>query len=474
MKKVFFVNSPIALSFLLFAGTAFAQADAVPQRIVIEEPHRATFYLHTDSNLDKDFNKIIKGKDPVIGEDLNGVKIKSDAKTGCFYREGSPNGIYHQDLLDSLHMDIPAEDDAADSYYNFTPSIAWKDTNPTNDMTFVYDPAALAHKCADVKPEKTIKKKLDYKGQVGGRGGFNPMLYEPKKPLKSAELKKLYKKAVFESGKKPKFADFVKMHPLIYIYDGFGLYHRLLNAKFKFTNTKKSTNNQSSSEIASLTEAEYDEILKNMNPSMTLEIINMPNTSPFVLFMRSVFLPNFRSNITQAKLADIFIGKMRDYNGNVVAEDLNEEMYVNNVSNNYSDFQSHSFNLPDGKTVKDIKQIDGKIVFRLPINITELIFTPQDIGKKKTIGNSSITLKSMEQEDGVRFYYEGPAAHYIVASQVFGSNNQELTINQIARIGSEIHLIYDNQRIASELHLFVAKSIVEREFPFTLTGPFSK
>ncbi|MBI5413422.1 hypothetical protein HZA42_03700 [Candidatus Peregrinibacteria bacterium] len=243
MRKMIFSILLTGLMILLSVGIVTAESNVATDRIVIEDPHNATFYLHATRPVSenngaasfsgKDFDKIMAGNDSIIGKDTAGAQIKMDKKTGCFYKKGDKDHIYHQDLKDSPHLSDVSASDEPDSYYDFMPSIGWEQGTPTDDITFVYDSAVLVRKCADVKPEKSTDKKVDYKGQVGGRGGFNLMVYEPKNPLKSAELKKLYKKAVFEKGKKPKFADFVKMHPLIYVYDGFGLYHRFFNVNFK-------------------------------------------------------------------------------------------------------------------------------------------------------------------------------------------------------------------------------------------------
>lgn len=246
MRKIFFSISLVGLPLLLSAGMAMAGVSADNGMILMEDPHNATFFLYAtrpstvgDDYFDnKAFNKIMAGNDKVVGKDTSGVKMKVDTRTGCFYKVGDKDHLYHQTLLDSSHLPSRVSTDvgdAADWYYNFTPSIAWNKGGQTTDTAFAYDEATGVGliKCADVRTETSMKGKLTAVGQMGGRGGYNLTVYEPKKPLQSAELKNLYKKAIFPDGQKPKFEDFVKMHPLLYIFDGFGLYHRLFNSTFK-------------------------------------------------------------------------------------------------------------------------------------------------------------------------------------------------------------------------------------------------
>ncbi len=168
----------------------------------------------------QDFDRIFRGEDRVVGYLPSDVDVLVDQKTGCFYKSNDNNTIYHLDLLGG----------GTDSYYGFTPSITWNGGTVMSGTPFAYDQNTFySGKCADTKSKSSMKNKLVATGKITGT---NLTVYEPKNPLKSGELKKLYRNSVFPEESTPAFKSFVLMHPLIYVDDKLGSYHRLLNSQF--------------------------------------------------------------------------------------------------------------------------------------------------------------------------------------------------------------------------------------------------
>lgn len=220
----------LVLTLCIFSLASTALAAGGSDTFIMESTFHGVFYLHnTRPPLEpdgptfisqQDFDRIFRGDDRSVGYLENDVDVLVDAKTGCFYKSNDNETIYHLDLLGG----------GTDSYYGFTPSITWNDGKMITETPFSYDPGtSYSGKCADVRTKKSMKNKLVAVGKITGT---NLTVYEPKNPLKSSELKKLYKQSVFPEESTPTFKSFVLMHPLIYVDDRLGSYHRLLNSEF--------------------------------------------------------------------------------------------------------------------------------------------------------------------------------------------------------------------------------------------------
>lgn len=231
MKRftLFIVSAMVATFFV-----PLVQAQSIADDVVytLATPRRALFHLHADrppevldgpSFLDRlGFDKVFKGNDRFVGESASNEALYLDEKSGCFYRTSSMNELYHLDLIGGN----------SDSFYGFTPTFTWKDGSTLEGVPFVYDPrVAFFSKCADVRPaKKALRGKLILTGTVKGT---SLKVYEPALPKKYSELKKLYKDSVFpEDETQLSFNEFVTRHPLVYIDDQFGSFHRLLNTRY--------------------------------------------------------------------------------------------------------------------------------------------------------------------------------------------------------------------------------------------------
>jgi hypothetical protein len=239
MKKYTSILVAMAV-FLSFAQVSFAGA---PPPLTIGKSKSFNFYVHDKrppevldgpSRFSREsFDMVFEGNDRLVGTtefDIgawvdsgspaidDGVYV--DVKTGCYYKGNDSTRLFHLDLLDG----------GTDSFYGFTPFIQLADGQHELEVPFVYELPGAWSKCADIRTRtKSFNNKLKLTGSIKDT---NSKVYEPKNPLNSAELKKLYRGAVFPEGERPTFAEYVTKHPLIYIYDNLGSYHRLLNTTF--------------------------------------------------------------------------------------------------------------------------------------------------------------------------------------------------------------------------------------------------
>ncbi|GEM_PF-5541151 len=232
MKKLLFF---VACAILMALLVPLVQAQSFESHVayLLETPRRAFFYVHADrppevldgpSFFDRaSFDKILKGdNDRFVGESSSNEALYLDERSGCFYRTSSTNQLYHLDLVGG----------ESDAFYGFTPTFTWRDGSMLENVPFVYDPrTAFFNKCADVRPaKKALRKKLKLTGTVKGT---SLKVYEPALPKSSGELKKLYENSVFpEDETALSFNEFVARHPLVYIDDQLGSFHRLLNTKY--------------------------------------------------------------------------------------------------------------------------------------------------------------------------------------------------------------------------------------------------
>lgn len=227
MKKYMFLLMAVVGS-LGISGLAFAAGGTVPVTTV----RSTTFYVHMnrpDDPLDgpsimdrRTFDNIFKGDDIAVGiiKETNGESMMKDNRTGCFYRTDNSTKLYHLSLIST---------NGTDSYYGFNPTIVWKDGS-TFSGPFSYDPVmAFSGKCSIAKTRSQILKKLTLVGYLEEN---SLKVYELKLPLNSPLLKKMYKEATFPNGVVPTFQEYVTLHPLIYVDDGFGSYHELMNGAF--------------------------------------------------------------------------------------------------------------------------------------------------------------------------------------------------------------------------------------------------
>lgn len=176
---------------------------------------------------EKEFEAVFDGKDVVVGEtEINGFKVYADLKTGCFYLDRNNNdrdSLYHLEFMPGSY---PGH--TMDSYNIFKPSIIWKDKTINNaSYNYLQDKTLKMQRCADLVKKKSTKS-LKLTGKIKD---LKLKVYEPKNPSTSKELKMLYKDAVFPS-EKLTFAQYIGKHPLIYIEDGIGFLHRMVNTDF--------------------------------------------------------------------------------------------------------------------------------------------------------------------------------------------------------------------------------------------------
>lgn len=236
MRK--YINIFLAVAvFLSLAQVSLGGALKETEKITVSTSSSADFYGHVTTRPPEVadgvspgiygrevFDRVFRGNDRFVGLISNtDVAVYVDGKTGCYYKGNDKNILYHIDLLSG----------GTDAFYGFTPTIQWTDGNMTKDVPFSYDPAISFGNCSDIKTRtKAFTRKLIHTGSVAVDLAHVVRVYEPRSPLNSSELKKLYRGAVFPEGETPSFETYVTMHPLVYMYDNFGSFHRLLNSQF--------------------------------------------------------------------------------------------------------------------------------------------------------------------------------------------------------------------------------------------------
>lgn len=228
MKKSIVLIVAIVAS-LSLGSLAFAAydpySDMPPPPVTLKG---ATFFFHMGRPEDplegpsfvdrRTFDNIFKGNDTAVGliAGTNGESMMRDNVSGCYYTTDDKNAVYHLSL-------IPGD---SDSYYGFSPKINFLDGS-TIEAPFSYvNTMAYSGKCAIAKARSTIINKLKFVGNVEGVG---LKVYELKSPYNSSHLKKMYKDATTYGST---FQDYVTEHPLIYVDDGFGMFHELMNGTF--------------------------------------------------------------------------------------------------------------------------------------------------------------------------------------------------------------------------------------------------
>lgn len=124
----------------------------------------------------------------------------------------------------------------------------------------------------------------------------------------------------------------------------------------------------------------------------------------------------------------------------------------------------------DGETVRvlgelggevKLSAVSGKIVMKLPVNITGLALTKGDIGIEKSFAGGKITLKEIE-DDHISFLFTGESKN-LYSWTVYNDSKEILDIDEATTKDEVYTLTADHPK---SLKLFHAE-IVRKEYPFT-------
>jgi len=206
----------------------------------------------------------------------------------------------------------------------------------------------------------------------------------------------------------------------------------------------------------------------------------------------------------------VMIDNVTDRNGNVYAGDEPDEDFFTDINWDFIDtepiglrmFGSRNWYHPKDKDLKDqdIANITGRLVFNLPIDITEMTFDTSEIGVTKTVNGVSITLDEIgernadaffydeesqvnpnsEKETFVKYTYSGKVSLYSDLIAYSSADNTKSLKNESIRVRStsdgdtETTLTETFSEPVGKIIFYIAKDIYHVEYPFSINNPEPK
>ena len=125
---------------------------------------------------------------------------------------------------------------------------------------------------------------------------------------------------------------------------------------------------------------------------------------------------------------------------------------------------TRSVNLKAGASASDLQKVEGTVKLSLPLNPLAVSLSAADLGKEKKVHRRVIRLDSFNAKEAeVRFQGDSP----LVAVIGYGADGKPVQTGM--RPGSVGATKITFQAPAVTMEMVFAESLVERQFPFTLT-----
>jgi uncharacterized RDD family membrane protein YckC len=241
-------------------------------------------------------------------------------------------------------------------------------------------------------------------------------------------------------------------------------------------------------EIISFSESEYDTLLskpltglegKSVGPTV-LDISNFwEGKKPHIwIKVKLPLLPNFEFN---RRLTKVTISGVQNKNGQDVYNKSNEfekpffQSFT--VSKNTYPTQHLSgirdVHLISGTNENDVVSINGKLTLYLPVEIKELSFNLEDIGKKKDVAGVSVSISAVENSQ-ILWTYQGSGNHFFDI-KAYNATGQQLesnfsispSIEEEYVKPADLKSIFKGE--IAFVKIFIVSEIKEREYPFVLS-----
>lgn len=122
-------------------------------------------------------------------------------------------------------------------------------------------------------------------------------------------------------------------------------------------------------------------------------------------------------------------------------------------------------------SLESLAGIEGKLILRLPVECQELAFVPNGAGQEQSAGPATVTWVGLTGSD-VAVDFKGPAENY-VAMLAYNAQGQPLervshTVPDPTHAYPVVHLLSRFQGVPSKVVVIVARSVLERTYPFRL------
>ena len=256
---------------------------------------------------------------------------------------------------------------------------------------------------------------------------------------------------------------------------------------------KKADTSKGGKQIADLNSSDYDKLLSSksvefedgINTSagpVAFQLSGMlgkitsrnekPVDEPFIeINIRAISLPNFA--IGDKELASMAVDHIRNQEGS----DVMDPRYGAAKDLRFS-YKKHPFPylsagticiLNPGTTLDDIKMIEGKFTFKLPVGVKVLSFNAlKDKGKEITEAGCKVKLVST-RENMVRLRYEGSFTN-LIGVNAFDASGGQLANNGYGggSSGDKADYTYQFEGKVDTLKIILASDFAEREYPFTI------
>lgn len=197
-----------------------------------------------------------------------------------------------------------------------------------------------------------------------------------------------------------------------------------------------------------------------------------PVDEPFIeINVRAISLPNLA--IGDKELATMIIEHIWGQDGrDVLNSDYSaaKDLSFSYEENPFPHLSSGaSFILNSGITLDDIKRIEGKFIFKLPVGVKALSFdSTKDKGKNVDIGDTKIQLISAG-ENNVRIQYEGSFDNQIGVLALNDSGDRLLDAGMGGgRVGSHADYFYQFEGRIKTIQVVIASGFIERQYAFVI------
>ena len=109
----------------------------------------------------------------------------------------------------------------------------------------------------------------------------------------------------------------------------------------------------------------------------------------------------------------------------------------------------------------ELSEVSGKVVMELPVNITELSLSKEDLGKEKSFAGGSITLEEITS-DYISFRFTGDPGR-LYSNDPYDNANAILEITNV-QIGNGLHKLYADH--PQSIKIYEAE-VIKKEYPFS-------